>query len=117
MRDMYEGVWRGSSAEILLGLVSNQIPRETQVGRPAGGGITIVMSTVSTEAQSVRARFGERGVRRKKGASKGSRMGMWSEPQDCKGSDHSEKGGARRGQAKAQWITPRLPTKDWEKGV
>jgi len=42
---------------------------------------------------------------------------MWSEPVEGSGSDHSEKYGARRGQAKARSRTPGRPMRDMENRV
>jgi len=42
---------------------------------------------------------------------------MWSEPVEGRGSDHSEKYGARRGQAKARSRMPGRPMTDMENGV
>jgi len=62
-----------------------------EVGRGGWGGITIDLRASSTDAQSVRAHLGVGGGARKKGVSKGSKIGMWSEPVESRGLDHSEK--------------------------
>jgi len=67
--------------------------------------------------QSVNAQLGEGGGGLKRGASKRRRIGMWSEPVEGTGSDHSGKYGARRGQAKARSRTPGRPTSDMENQV
>ena len=81
------------------------------------GGIVSDLRAESTVPQSVSAHLGVRGGAQKKGAPKRSRIGMWSEPVEGRGSDHSEKVGARSGQAKGRSITPSLPTNYMEKRV
>ena len=55
-----------------------------------------------------------RGGARKRGAWKQRRIGMSSEPVEGRGSDSSEKYGARRGQAKARARMPGCPMRDME---
>jgi len=71
----------------------------------------------SRAAQSERAQLGEGGGARKRGASNRRRIGLWSEPVEGSGSDHAEKYGARRGQAKASSMTPGRPMSDMENRV
>ena len=81
----------------------------------AGGGVIVVdFREVSMVAQSVRAQLGVGGGARNKGASKRRRIRIWSEPVEGRGSDHSEKYGARSGQAKVRSRTPGRPMSDIE---
>ena len=98
-------------------LVPNQISRERVVGRGGGGMIVVACREGSKDAQSVRDQFGVGGGARDKGASKRRRIGIWSEPVEGRGSDHSVKYGARRGQAKAKSRTPGRPTSEMENRV
>jgi len=82
--------------------VLNQASSDDVVGRGGGGGIVVAFRPDSEEDQSVRAQLGVRGGARNRGASKRRRIGTWSEPVEGRGSDHSVKYGARRGQAKAR---------------
>jgi len=77
----------------------------------------VAVSEVSMAAESDRAQLGVGGGGRSKGASKQRRIGIWSEPVEGRGSDHSEKYGDRRGQAKARSRTPGRPTSDMENRV
>ena len=104
-------------AVTLSRLVLNQMSRDQVVGIGGGSGITVAISDSSRAFQSERAQLGEAGGALKRGASKRRRMGMWSEPVEGRGSDHSEKYGARRGQAKARSMTPGRPMSNMEKRV
>jgi len=98
-------------------LVLNHRSRERVVGRGGGGEIVVDFREVSIVAQAVRAQLGVGGGAHNKGAPKRRRIGIWSEPVEGRGSDHSEKYGARRGQAKARSRTPGRPMTDMEKRV
>jgi len=87
------------------------------VGRGGGGEMTVAFNEVSRAAQSDRAQLGVGGGARNNGASKRRRIGMWSEPVEGRWSDHSEKYGERRGQAKARSRTPGRPISDMENRV
>ena len=87
------------------------------MGREGGGEIVDDLREPSSDCQSDNAQFGVGGGARKRGASKRRRIGMWSEPVDGRGSDHSEKYGARRGEAKARSRTPGRQMSDIEKRV
>jgi len=65
--------------------------RERVVGRRGGGKIVVALRDASNEAQSVRAQLGVGGGARNKGASKRRRIGIWSDPVEGRGSDHSVK--------------------------
>jgi len=101
----------------LARLVLNQMARERVIGRRGGGKIVIAYREDSKEAQSVRAQFGVGGGALNKGASKRRRIGIWSDPVEGRGLDHSVKYGARRGQAKARSRTPGRPMSDIENRV
>ena len=79
--------------------------------------IAVDFKESSKAVQSVRAQLGEGGRARKKGAPKRRRIGMWSERVEGKGSDHSERYGARRGQAKARSRMPGCPMRHMENRV
>jgi len=87
------------------------------VGRGGRGEMTVAFNKVSRAAQSDRAQLGVGGGAQNNGASKRRRIGMWSEPVEGRGSDHSEKYGERRGQAKARSRTPGRPISDMENQV
>jgi len=87
------------------------------VGRRGAGEITVAFSAESKAVQSDRTQLGVGRGARNKGASKWRRIGMWTEPVEGRGSDHSEKYGERRGQAKARSKTPGRPISDMENRV
>jgi len=68
----------------------------------------------SMTAQSDRAQLGVGGGAGNKGASKRRRIRIWSEPVEGRGSDHSERYGDRRGQAKARSRTPGVQQVTWK---
>jgi len=77
----------------------------------------VALSEDSSVGQSVRAQLGTGGGALKTGASKRRRIGIWSEPVEGRGSDHSVNYGARKGQAKARSMTPGHPMRDKETRV
>jgi len=79
--------------------------------------MTVALSAESRATQWVRTQLEVGGGARNKGASNRRRIGIWSEPVEGRGSDHSEKYGDRRGQAKARSRTPGRPTVDMENRV
>jgi len=81
--------------------------RERVVRRGGGGKIVVAFREDSKQAQSVRAQFRVGGEARNKVASKRRTIRIWSDPVEGRGSDHSVKYGARRGQAKARSRTPK----------
>jgi len=97
--------------------VLNQTSRVRVVGRRGGGEMVVAFSEDSMAAQSDRAQLGVCGGARSKGASKRRRIGIWSEPVEGRGADHSERYGDRRGQAKARSRTPGRPTSAMENRV
>jgi len=101
----------------LPGLVVNQTSRECMEGRGRGGEMTMALSAESRAAQSDRTQLGVGGGARNNGASKRRRIGIWSEPVEGRGSDHSVKYGERRGQANARSRTPGRPISDLENRV
>jgi len=87
------------------------------VGIGGAGEIGAASTEESSAGQSVRAQFGDGGGARKIRASTRSRMVMWSDPVEGRGSLHSAKYRVRRGQAKARSRTPGRPMSDMENGV
>ena len=81
-------------------------------GRRGGAEMVVFFREGSMTAQSDRAQLGVWGGAQNKGASKRCRIGIWSEPVEGRGSDHCEKSGERRGQAKARSRTLGRPTSD-----
>jgi len=81
--------------------------------------MVVAFRALSIEAQVVTAQFGVAGGACSNGASKRSRIGIWSESVDGRGSDHSVIYSARRGQAKARLrtVTPGRPMSDMENRV
>jgi len=77
----------------------------------------VAFSAGSTAAQSERAQLRVRRGAPNNGASKRRTIARWSEPLEGRGSDHSEKYGERRGQAKARSRTPGRPTSNIENRV
>jgi len=110
-------VGRANCDVIVPGLVLNQMSRERVVGRGGGGKIDVAFREDSSEAQSVRAQFGVGRGALGNGASKRRRIGIWSDPVEGRGSDHSVKYGARRGQAKVWSRTLGRPMNDLENRV
>jgi len=88
---LFSGVCITKRDVTLPRLVPNQMSRERVEGRGGGGEIAVFFREGSNVAQSVRAQLGARGGARNRGASKRSRIGMWSEPVEKRGSDHSVK--------------------------
>ena len=91
--------------------------RERVVGRGGLGEMVVDFREGSIVAQSARARVGVGGGARNKGASKRGRIGIWSELVEGRGSDHSVKYGARRGQANARSRRLGRPMSDMENRV
>jgi len=91
--------------------------RERGLGRGGSGEIVVDFREVSIVAQSVRAQLGVGEGAQNKGASKRRRIWIWSERVEGRGSDHSVKYRARRGQAKARSRTPGRPMSDIENRV
>jgi len=81
------------------------------------GKIAVALREHSKEAQSVRAQLGVGGGAQDKGASKRRRIRIWSDPVEGRGSDHSVKYGARRGQANTRSRMPGRPMSDIENRV
>jgi len=92
-------------------------PGSVRSGRGGGDGTSMEWRASITSGQSVRAQLGMEGGARIKGASKRIKMGMWSEPREGRGSDHSAKWRARTGHAKARSKTPGLSTGKLKKRV
>jgi len=99
---------------MLSRFVLNQRSIDREVARGGAGVMEASLRQGLRAGQSVNTRLGEGGGALKRGASKRRRIGMWSEPVEGRGSDNSEKYGARRGQAKARSRTPGRPTSDME---
>jgi len=79
--------------------------------------MAVASREASSATQSVRAQLGIGGEARNKRASNQRRIGIWSDPVEGRGSDHSVKYGARRGQAKARSRKPGRPMSDIENRV
>ena len=76
---------------ILSRFVLNQMSIDRVVAIGGAGEIRVDLSEDSSVGQSVRAQLGVGGCERQRGAAKRRRRGMWSEPVEGRGSDHSEK--------------------------